>query len=124
MANKTTEGGYEGLNVPLYPADGFTITQMTASSAYDILTIKQAATATGAPISVIDSTDTQKFAVTKNYGLKLNIRTTRPTTGLVKGEVLLLFHGSTPKIGICSSTGAQTIKLIRAKTKSFGRLTA
>jgi hypothetical protein len=124
MPNKTTEGGYEGLNVPLYPADGFTITQMTASSTYDILTVKQAATATGAPISVLDSSDTQKFAVTKNYGLRLNIRTTRPTTGLVKGEVLLLFHGSTPKLGICSSTAAQTIKLIRARTKSFGRLTA
>jgi hypothetical protein len=36
----------------------------------------------------------------------------------------LLFHGSTPKLGICSSTAAQTIKLIRARTKTFGRLTA
>jgi hypothetical protein len=123
MAN-ANEGGYEGLNVPLYPADGFTITQMTASSTYDILTIKQAATATGSPISILDSTATQQFAVTKNYGLKLKVRTTRPTTGLTKGEVILLFHGSTPKLGICSSTGAQTIKLIRAKTKTFGRLTA
>lgn len=52
------------------------------------------------------------------------IRTTRPTTGLTKGEMFLLFHGSTPKIGVCTSTVGQTIKLIRLRTKTFGRLTA
>jgi len=56
--------------------------------------------------------------------IRLTVYTTRPTTGLVKGDLMLLFHGSTPKLGICSSQAAQTIKLIRFKTKTFGRLTA
>jgi hypothetical protein len=56
--------------------------------------------------------------------LTLTIFTTRPTTGLIKGDLLLLMHTSTPKIGVCTSTAAQTIKLIRLKTKTFGRLTA
>jgi hypothetical protein len=54
----------------------------------------------------------------------MKVITTRPTTALVKGELMVLFHGSTPKIGICSSTAAQTIKLVRLRTKTFGRLTA
>ena len=125
MAYKTPQdAGYEGLNVPMYPSDSATIIQQTASSTYDLFTLQTAASATGSPFVVLDSTATQRFAITKNHGLALRVRTTRPTTGLVKGEVMLLFHNSTPKIGICTSTAAQTIKLIRAKTKTFGRLTA
>lgn len=56
--------------------------------------------------------------------IQMPVLTTRPTTGLTKGELMLLFHGSTPKLGVCTSTGGQTIKLIRLKTKTFGRLTA
>ena len=37
--------------------------------------------------------------------------TTGPTTGLSKGDFMLLFHNSTPKLGVCTSTAAQTIKL-------------
>lgn len=48
--------------------------------------------------------------------------TTKPTTGLTKGELMLLFHGSTPKLAVCSSTGAQTIKFVNLKNKTIGRL--
>lgn len=55
---------------------------------------------------------------------RFTIRTTRPTTGLVKGDMFIAFHGSSPKICICTSTAGQTVKQVRAKTKTFGRLTA
>jgi hypothetical protein len=125
MAFKTSpDAGYEGLNVPMFPSDSAVIQQMASASTYDLLTLKRGSAATGSPFAIQDVNGTQQYAITKNYGLALKVRTTRPTTGLVKGEILLLFHGSTPKLGICSSTAAQTIKLIRAKTKTFGRLTA
>ena len=54
----------------------------------------------------------------------LPVRTTRPTTGLTKGELFLLFHGSTPKLALCTSTAGQTVKMASLKTKTFGRLTA
>lgn len=56
--------------------------------------------------------------------IKLPVRTAVPTTGLTKGEVFLLFHGSTPKLAVCSSTAAQTVKMVRTRTKTLGRLTA
>ena len=111
---------YEGLAVPLYGEA--TITGQTAAT--DTLTIKQASAQTGAALSVVDSSDTHRFALTAKGGWRPRLFTTRPTTGLVKGEMILLIHTSTPKIGICTSTAAQTIKLIRARTKTFGRLTA
>lgn len=110
--------------VPIDPNTGFTITQQLASTAIDIVTVKAASSGTGSWLVLANSAGTAQFSITKNAGIGWKVRTTRPTTGLVKGEMLILFHGSTPKIGICSSTAAQTIKLIRAKTKSFGRLTA
>lgn len=64
------------------------------------------------------------FRVTKNYNMLSRVYTCRPTTALTKGELMVLFHNSTPKIGICISTAGQQIKLIRLKTKTFGRLTA
>ena len=48
--------------------------------------------------------------------------TTKPTTGLSKGELVLLFHGSAPKLAVCSSVGGQTLKLVNFPTKSIGRL--
>lgn len=125
MAFKTAiDAGYEGLNVPMYPADSAVITQTTASSTYDVLTIRAAASATGSWLVCADSDNTQRFAVTKNAGIAWRVRTTRPTTGLVKGEMFIAFHGSTPKICICTSTAGQTVKQVRARTKTFGRLTA
>lgn len=88
------------------------------------LKILRASTPTASAIQVTDNGGTAQWSVTKNYGVLWKVRTTRPTTGLTKGEMMVLFHGSTPKIGIVSSTAANTIKLIRLKTKTFGRLTA
>ena len=64
------------------------------------------------------------YSETFGDNISLKYYTTKPTTGLTKGDLMLLFHGSTPKLAVCSSTGAQTIKMIRLRTKSFGRLTA
>ena len=52
-----------------------------------------------------------------------NEYTTAPTTGLVKGDMMVLFNTSLPRIGVCTSTAAQTIKYIRLKTKSINRAT-
>lgn len=52
----------------------------------------------------------------------LKMYTTKPSTGLTKGELLLLFHGSTPKLAVCSSTGGQTLKFVNLKNKTIGRL--
>jgi len=89
------------------------------------LKITQASTPTASALAVYSNDGTTlRFGVSKNHGILHRVRTTRPTTGLTKGEMLLLFHGSTPKIGVCISTAGQQIKLIRLKTKTFGRLTA
>lgn len=111
---------YLGLAVPLY--GDFTITSRTAAT--DIVTIKQAATPTGRPFSITDSTGTLVVGISALGRILTKVFTTRPTTGLTKGEMMTLFHNSTPKIGICISTAGQQIKLIRLKTKTFGRLTA
>lgn len=110
--------------VPTEPSTGFTITQQTASTAVDLATLKAASSGTGSWLACLDSTGTQRFAITKNAGIAWRVRTTRPTTGLVKGEMFIAFHGSSPKICICTSTAGQTVKQVRAKTKTFGRLTA
>ena len=52
-----------------------------------------------------------------------NEYTTAPTTGLVKGDLMVLFNTSNPRIGVCSSTAAQAIKYIRLKTKTLTRNT-
>ena len=111
---------YNGIGLPIYGEA--TITGQVAAT--DTLTIKQPASASGASLSVVDSSDTHRFAITAKGGFRPRLFTTRPTTGLVKGEMILLIHTSTPKIGICTSTGAQTIKLRSLRTKTFGRLTA
>jgi len=58
------------------------------------------------------------------YKVQMERFTTAPTTGLTKGDLVMLFHGSTPKLGICTSTAAQTLKFRSFRTKTFGRLTA
>ena len=75
-------------------------------------------------IQVTDNGGTTTWAITKNAGMLLKVRTTKPTTGLTKGELLLIFHGSTPKLAVCTSTAADTLKMIRLRTKTLGRLTA
>jgi hypothetical protein len=122
--------------VPLYPNKGFNIKQQVSGT--DIVTVTALATAQGSvPLAIVrpsgptasaievrDNAGTAGWAVSKNYGIKWKVRTTRPTTGLTKGEMFIAFHGSSPKICICTSTAGQTVKQVRAKTKTFGRLTA
>lgn len=124
MASANETGADAGLSVPNYPYEGTTITQANASSSYDLFTLKRGASATGHVLAVQDSDATVRFAVTKNAGILWRVRTTRPTTGLTKGEMFIAFHGSSPKICICTSTAGQTVKQVRARTKTFGRLTA
>lgn len=77
-------------------------------------------------MSLAKTTETRHNPAVPSADAVLNLKrfTTVPTTGLVKGDTMLLFHGSTPKLGVCTSTAAQTVKLIRLRTKTFGRLTA
>ena|SRR3990167_2049127 len=89
------------------------------------IAISMASAATANPLQIFTNDgSTNRFAVDPSGRLLMRIFTTRPTTGLVKGELMLLFHGSTPKLGVCTSTAANTIKMVRARTKTFGRLTA
>jgi len=100
---------------------------MTQKAVGDVgLKILRASAPTAHALKVADNGDgtTKQFAITKNYALLMRVFTTRPTTGLTKGELMLLFHGSTPKLGVCISTAGQAIKMVRLKTKTFGRLTA
>jgi len=90
---------------------------------YDGATIKHLDT-TNDVLGVEDNAGSIQWSVTKNYGVLWKVRTTRPTTGLTKGEMFIAFHGSVPKICICTSTAGQTVKQVRARTKTFGRLTA
>jgi hypothetical protein len=64
------------------------------------------------------------FAELFDMPLPIKTYTTKPTTGLSKGDLFILFHGSMPKLAVCSSTAGNTIKMIRLKTKSLGRATA
>lgn len=98
------------------------ITQLAAGDVG--LSIARYSGPTAHAFQVTDNGGTVQTAITKNYAYLMKVRTTRPTTGLTKGELMLLFHGSTPKIGVCTSTAAKTIKMIRLRTKTFGRLTA
>ena len=111
---------YEGLAVPLY--GDFTITSRTAAT--DVITVVQQATPTGNVMTVKTSTGTQVYALSANGNPVLRRYTTKPTTGLTKGELILLFHGSRPILGVCYTTATSNQKLVRLKTKTLGRITA
>ena len=112
---------YVGPPVPLF---GESLIQQLDND-NDVLVIKFAASSPGASaLSVQASDGTEYFGITKNYGIQWKVRTTRPTTGLTKGEMFIAFHGSSPKICICTSTAGQTVKQVRAASKTFGRMTA
>lgn len=99
---------------------------VTQQAAGDVgIKIVRASGPTASAIQVTDNSgSTAVWSVTKNAGILWKVRTTRPTTGLTKGEMFIAFHGSSPKICICTSTAGQTVKQVRAKTKTFGRLSA
>lgn len=111
---------YMGLALPAYGEA--TMTQTTAAD--DLLTLQGAASGAGQLLASVLSGGTTGFGITKNGNPILRRYTTRPTTGLTKNELLLIYHGSTPKLGICFSTATSATKLIRARTKTIGRLTA
>ena len=48
--------------------------------------------------------------------------TTAPTTGLTKGDLVMIFSTSSPYLGVCTSTAANTLKYISPfDTKTGGR---
>ena len=117
---------YMGLAVPLF--GDFEIKQRTAAT--DIATITGASGQTGDFIVAQNSAGTEKFVVDKDGGVTLaqylnfTKLTTAPTTGLTEGDVFLAMNASTPQIGICYSTAANSIRYVTADTKTFGRTTA
>lgn len=54
---------YQGMAVPLLPADGFEIKQQTASSAVDIMTLTLASSGTGDPIVIQNSSGTELLVI-------------------------------------------------------------
>jgi hypothetical protein len=66
----------------------------------------------------------QRAMPSEGGAVNLKVYTTKPTTGLQKGDLLLLIHGSRPNLGVCYSTAAQGIKVVRLRWKTLGRLTA
>ena len=102
---------------------------ITQKAAADVgLVIKRATgpTANGLTISDNGGSATKRFGISANYTVLMRFLTTRPTTGLTKGEMAVFFHTTTPKIGVVwtSASAASSWKLVRLKTKTFGRLTA
>ena len=115
---------YEGMAVPLQPKNGFEIVQQSASTT-DIVTIT-AGSATlanmGSFLVCQDSAGTVMTKITKAGHLNLKSYTTKATTGLVKGDLFLLWHNTVPRLAI--AIDGTTTKYIRFKTKTIGRLTA
>ena len=126
---------FEGLAVPLHGDSQ--ITQRTAAT--DILTIQGAASQTGDFLVGRNSSETEKFSITSDGEGKFEgglaiisskyLRfstpvTTPPVTGLTEGDLFVGMGSSTPQIGICYSTAANSLRYITADTKTWGRTTA
>ena len=112
---------YEGMAVPLFGES--VIVQTTAAT--DILTIQQKTTGSGGNfLTVQNASGTQLLGISNLGNVNLRRYTTKPTTGLTKGDLYLMFHGSRPMLCVCTSTATSAAKLIRLRTKTNGRLTA
>lgn len=111
---------YNGLGLPAYGEA--TMTQTTATT--DLLTLQAASGNTGQIFATLLSDATGGFGITKNGNPILRRYTTKPTTGLTKNELYLMYHGSRPMLAVCFSTATSAAKLIRLRTKTNGRLTA
>ena len=98
---------YKGLALPAY--DTATLTQTTSTSTI---------------FSTVLASGTAAFGITKNGNPILRRYTTKPTTGLTKNELYLLYHNSIPRIAVCYTTATSAAKHIRLRTKTLGRLTA
>lgn len=91
--------------------------------AFDTATLTQT-TSTSALFATVLSDATSGFGITKNGNPVLRRYTTKPTTGLTKNELYLLYHNSVPRLAVCFSTATSNAKMIRLRTKTNGRLTA
>lgn len=111
---------YNGIGLPAYGEA--TMTQTTAAD--DLLTLQGASSGTGQLLATLLSGGTAGFGVTKNGNPVLRRYTTKPTTGLTKNELYLLYHNSVPRLAVCFSTATSNAKMIRLRTKTNGRLTA
>lgn len=67
--------------------------------------------------------DVDRFKESFNGRVGLTVCTTVPTTGLTKGELLMIFHGDRPILGCCISDATQTVKMLTFKNGTLGRLT-
>lgn len=104
------------------------IKQITAAT--DLLTLTGAASQSGDFLVCRNSSGTEKAYIDKNgyiTAARLNLGsgvTTAPTTGLTKGELIVIFSTSSPVLGICTSTAGKTIKYMSPfDTKTLGRAT-
>lgn len=116
----TGNSTFLGLAVPLFGESE--IKQQTAAT--DILTITGATSQSGDFITCQNVSGTDKFAVRDDGKLLLSMFTTKPTTGMVKGELMLLFHNDNPKLGVCWSLATQAVIMVPLSTATLGRLTA
>ena len=111
---------YKGLAVPLNGESE--IRQTTVGN--DVLTLTRKSGGTADMIVIRDADGTENAAITKRGHLWQKVITTAPTTGLVKGEMLVVWSGDFPSLGMCISTAAQTVKYITAfNNTTAGRIT-
>ena len=98
---------------------------ITQGAAADIgLSITRYSTPTTYAEAIYTNGGTLKYAISKNYNpIMANIVTTLPTTGLTKGELVMLFHGDRPILGVCISTAGKGVKMLTFKNGTIGRLT-
>jgi hypothetical protein len=110
---------YMGLAVPINGE--CTIKSVTAAT--DILTIEGVGSLSGDYIVCRSSAGTEAFSVDSNGDIKcggnyfsLPVVTTAITTGLVKGDIYILYSSTAPLLGICISDAGNTCYYIKAST--------
>lgn len=53
--------------------------------------------------------------------LRLKVFTTKPTTGLAKGELIMLFHNDYPNLAVCANGTSQLLYHVVLKDTTLGR---
>lgn len=106
------------------------IYQLTAAN--DILTLTKVTSGTGDFLVLENNSGTELVVIESDgdvniaAGAYLNLGstvTTAPTTGLTKGDLFVAFSTSSPVLGICTSTAANTVKYLSPfDTKTLGRV--
>ncbi len=123
----TGDKSYMGLALPL---NGEAEMRQVVSG-NDLLTLTGVTGNSGSFFVIQDNSGTDIFKVESsgdvsmpagNY-LNMGLVTSAPTTGLTKGDLFIAFTVSTPKIGICYSTAANSIRYMATRSKSFASLT-